>query len=139
MVGGYIGNLKTPPNCQMMNGCLYRSGCFLGTTYAITSTHTVTQQTHTPLNQISLSPSSGPFHRDRRRYLRTALMELNQLLSDSPGLLGPKVSIYTNVSTCISRVNPLTTDDKCTRHATLAACYQLAHFVLKIGFALPMG
>ena len=94
---------------------------------------------YAPLNQIPLSPSSGPFHRDRRRYLRTALMELNQLLSDSPGLLGPKVSIYTNVSTCISRVNPLTTDDKCTRHATLAACYQLAHFVLKIGFALPMG
>ena len=33
-------------------------------------------------------------------------------------------------------VNPLTTDDECTRHATLAACYQLAQSVLKIGFAL---
>ena len=32
--------------------------------------------------------------------------------------------------------NPLTTDDKCTRHATLAARYQLAQSVLKIGFAL---
>ena len=30
----------------------------------------------------------------------------------------------------------LTTDDECTRHATLAACYQLAQSVLKIGFAL---
>ena len=33
-------------------------------------------------------------------------------------------------------VNPLTTDDKCTCHATLAASYQLAQSVLKIGFAL---
>ena len=33
-------------------------------------------------------------------------------------------------------VNPLTTDDKCTRHATLAARHQLAQSVLKIGFAL---
>ena len=33
-------------------------------------------------------------------------------------------------------VNPLTTDDKCTCHATLAACYQLAQSVLKIGFAI---
>ena len=32
--------------------------------------------------------------------------------------------------------NPLTIDDKCTRHATLAARYQLAQSVLKIGFAL---
>ena len=33
-------------------------------------------------------------------------------------------------------VNPLTTDDECTCHATLAASYQLAQSVLKIGFAL---
>ena len=33
-------------------------------------------------------------------------------------------------------LNPLTTDDECTRHATLAACYQLAQSILKIGFAL---
>ena len=32
--------------------------------------------------------------------------------------------------------NPLTTDNKCTRHATLAARCQLAQSVLKIGFAL---
>ena len=31
-------------------------------------------------------------------------------------------------------VNPLTTDDECTRHETLAACYQLAQSILKIGF-----
>ena len=32
--------------------------------------------------------------------------------------------------------NPLTTDDECTHHATLAAYYQLVQSVLKIGFAL---
>ena len=30
----------------------------------------------------------------------------------------------------------LTTDDECTRHATLATCNQLVQSVLKIGFAL---
>ena len=34
---------------------------------------------------------SGPLHRERRRYLRTAINELISLFSDSPGLLGPKV------------------------------------------------
>ena len=33
-------------------------------------------------------------------------------------------------------LNPLTTDDKCIRHGTLVACYQLAQCILKIGFAL---
>ena len=33
-------------------------------------------------------------------------------------------------------LNPLTTDDKCTHHATLDARYQLAQSVFKIGFAL---
>ena len=32
--------------------------------------------------------------------------------------------------------NPLTTDDECTRYATLTACYQLAQSVLKIGSML---
>ena len=36
----------------------------------------------------------GPLHRERRRYLRTALSELISLISDSPGLLGPKVCIH---------------------------------------------
>ena len=35
--------------------------------------------------------------------------------------------------------NPLITDDECTRHATLTACYQLAQSILKIGFALAKG
>ena len=35
-----------------------------------------------------------------------------------------------------SLLNPLTTDDAIWRHLTLAACYQLAQSVLKIGFAL---
>ena len=33
-------------------------------------------------------------------------------------------------------INPLTTDDECTRHVTLAACYQLAQTILKAGFVL---
>ena len=33
-------------------------------------------------------------------------------------------------------INPLTTDDECTRHATLAARCQLEQSVLKIGFVL---
>ena len=33
-------------------------------------------------------------------------------------------------------INPLTTDDTFWRHLTLAACYQLAQSVLKIGSAL---
>ena len=36
----------------------------------------------------------------------------------------------------VIRPNPLTTDDECTRHATLVACYQLAQSVLKTGFVL---
>ena len=37
----------------------------------------------------------GPFHRERRAFIRVALAELNLLLSDSPGLMGPKVSMVT--------------------------------------------
>ena len=44
--------------------------------------------------------------------------------------------IRTLQSLLSSLINPLTTDDECTRHASLAACYQLAQSVLKIGFAL---
>ena len=42
----------------------------------------------------------------------------------APGLVHPHV------------INPLTTDDECTRHATLGVCYQLAQSILNIGFAL---
>jgi len=34
------------------------------------------------------------------------------------------------------QLNPLTTDDAIWHRLTLAACYQLAQSVLKIGFAL---
>ena len=37
---------------------------------------------------------------------------------------------------CTCNINSLTTDDEGTRHATLAACYQLVQSILKIGFAL---
>ena len=36
-------------------------------------------------------------------------------------------------------LQPLTIDDAFWRCLTLAACYQLAQFVLKIGFALSKG
>ena len=48
--------------------------------------------------------------------------------------LEPRLSILDFVSQVFP--NPLTTDDECTRHATLATCYQLAQSILKIGFAL---
>ena len=35
----------------------------------------------------------GPIHRERRNYLRTALKEMSLILSDQPGLLGPKVGL----------------------------------------------
>ena len=41
---------------------------------------------------------------------------------------------HNNIS--VFTVTPLTIDDKCTNHATLAVCYQLAQTVLKIGFVL---
>ena len=34
---------------------------------------------------------------------------------------------------------PLTTDNGCTCHVTLAACYELAQSVLKIGLMLAKG
>ncbi|XP_019617309.1 PREDICTED: nck-associated protein 1-like isoform X2 [Branchiostoma belcheri] len=34
--------------------------------------------------------NAGPFHRERRAFLRTALKELVMILADQPGLLGPK-------------------------------------------------
>lgn len=37
----------------------------------------------------------GKIHMDRRMFLRTALRELELILTDQPGLLGPKVSSQT--------------------------------------------
>jgi hypothetical protein len=37
-------------------------------------------------------PYSGSMHRERRKFLRSALKELATVLSDQPGLLGPKVT-----------------------------------------------
>lgn len=34
---------------------------------------------------------SASLHRERRNYLRTALQEMALILSDQPGLVGPKV------------------------------------------------
>jgi len=41
--------------------------------------------------QFLLSHFSVYRHRERRKYLRTALKELALILTDQPGLLGPKV------------------------------------------------
>ncbi|RMX61247.1 hypothetical protein pdam_00007400 [Pocillopora damicornis] len=35
----------------------------------------------------------GPIHKERRNYLRTALREMSLILSDQPGLLGPKIIV----------------------------------------------
>lgn len=35
----------------------------------------------------------GPVHKERRNYLRTALKEMSLILSDQPGLLGPKILV----------------------------------------------
>ena len=37
---------------------------------------------------------SPGLHRERRKFLRTALKELSLIYTDQPGLLGPKVSFY---------------------------------------------
>lgn len=36
-------------------------------------------------------------HRERRKFLRSALKELATVLADQPGLLGPKVTQITTV------------------------------------------
>lgn len=42
---------------------------------------------------------SGSMHRERRKFLRSALKELATVLSDQPGLLGPKVIDLILIST----------------------------------------
>lgn len=39
--------------------------------------------------------SRGTMHRERRKFLRSALKELATVLADQPGLLGPKVTQFT--------------------------------------------
>lgn len=39
--------------------------------------------------------SRGTMHRERRKFLRSALKELATVLADQPGLLGPKVTHFT--------------------------------------------
>ncbi|XP_039602736.1 nck-associated protein 1-like isoform X1 [Polypterus senegalus] len=46
--------------------------------------------------------NSGPFHRERRQYLRNILKELTMLLTDEPGLLGPK-ALYVFMALSFSR------------------------------------
>ena len=60
---------------------------------------------------------------------------MRTLSSDSELLLASK-SNEVEIKVLCNLVNPLTTDDECTHHANLAARYQLAQFILKIGFAL---
>ena len=44
----------------------------------------------------------GPIHRERRNYLRTALKEMSLILSDQPGLLGPKVCNFLTLIELVS-------------------------------------
>ena len=48
----------------------------------------------------------GPIHRERRNYLRTALKEMSLILSDQPGLLGPKVCNFLTLIELVS-LHPL--------------------------------
>ena len=61
-------------------------------------------------------------------FLRELLQGCFPLLKVCPPLLA--------VTYAVSCVNPLTTDDAIWRRLTLAACYQLAQSVLKMGFML---
>ena len=58
-------------------------------------------------------------------------MCMSPFLGYFPFLLFHSPSVF-----CFYQVNPLTTDDAIWHRLTLAACYQLAQSVLKIGFAL---
>lgn len=42
-------------------------------------------------SSVSLAAYRGSMHRERRKFLRSALKELATVLADQPGLLGPKV------------------------------------------------
>lgn len=44
------------------------------------------------VTHAAVFPYSGSMHRERRKFLRSALKELATVLSDQPGLLGPKVT-----------------------------------------------
>uniref|UniRef100_A0A8C0GTB3 NCK associated protein 1 like n=1 Tax=Chelonoidis abingdonii TaxID=106734 RepID=A0A8C0GTB3_CHEAB len=49
---------------------------------------------------------SGQLHRNRRAFLRNAVRELEALLSDQPGLLGPKaLCVFVALSLCRDEVN----------------------------------
>lgn len=50
--------------------------------------------------------NSGHFHRDRRAFLRTAVKELETVIADQPGLLGPKaLFIFMALSFCRDEIN----------------------------------
>lgn len=51
---------------------------------------------------IFFSIFRGPIHRERRNYLRTALKEMSLILSDQPGLLGPKVCNFLKLTKLFS-------------------------------------
>uniref|UniRef100_A0A8C9RSV4 Nck-associated protein 1 n=1 Tax=Scleropages formosus TaxID=113540 RepID=A0A8C9RSV4_SCLFO len=62
--------------------CLFRDEVF--------HTHKACEDLLVGLRGCELSLHSGSMHRERRRFLRSALKELATVLSDQPGLLGPK-------------------------------------------------
>lgn len=45
-------------------------------------------------SSVCVSVWRGSMHRERRKFLRSALKELATVLADQPGLLGPKVASY---------------------------------------------
>ena len=70
------------------------------------------------------------------KYLRIIQFSLHLTCSTEVFLISCLLFMTEIHTTQWNNINASTIDDECTRHATLAACYQLAQSVLKIGFAL---
>uniref|UniRef100_A0A8C0IRF5 NCK associated protein 1 like n=1 Tax=Chelonoidis abingdonii TaxID=106734 RepID=A0A8C0IRF5_CHEAB len=70
--------------------------------------HKVTEEFFGSLKGAITCPPlhSGQLHRNRRAFLRNAVRELEALLSDQPGLLGPKaLCVFVALSLCRDEVN----------------------------------
>ena len=88
------------------------------------------QKKHAATKVTIEQQSGGRREKANKRKVVRRMKTIKKLIEEFTG------GIRTLQSLLSSLINPLTTDDECTRHASLAACYQLAQSVLKIGFAL---
>ena len=88
------------------------------------------QKKHAATKVTIEQQSGGRREKAKKRKVVRRMKTIKKLIEEFTG------GIRTLQSLLSSLINPLTIDDECTRHASLAACYQLAQSVLKIGFAL---